>query len=434
MRFPRNYWPQTGNCFVMMPFGKKELHEGRPFDWDEHYKEVIDRAVAEAGMKAIRADEIYGAMPLLDRLWQGIQEAELVIADLTGRSPNVLYEVGLAHVIGKRILILTMYPEDVPVDLGEFVQIRYSAEGRGLLQLDRDLKNNIEAARKNPSAEAMLTPLPGQVGGVSERAPATVIHVTATFATVETKEGRRGFLNAEDFAWNRKPKDLTKVLKVGKELEGAFVADLNGQQRYSLIAHEPNPWSKLEKEFPVGNTFKGIVVNHLPGVGLFVDMRYKIHGFIPEVQVPRDLGPGSEVRAQVERIDPARREVKLRFIDVPEPSRLSGPAWGPFHKGQAFEGTITRVQQDKGFILVQVNDSTAGLLPIARMSQQIRNRFLAQELRPGDHVSVEVVDVDGIRQRLVLRDRRVEGMTTGMPPYPEVSHEPAPNYERALQA
>src|SRR4051812_48320589 len=147
MRFPRNYWPQPGNCFVMMPYGEKELREGRPFNWDEHYKEVIERAVAEVGMRATRADEIYGSMPLLDRLWQGIQEAELVIADLTGRSPNVLYEVGLAHVIGKRILILTMYPDDIPVDLAQFVHIRYSAEGRGLLQLDRDLKNNIEAAR-----------------------------------------------------------------------------------------------------------------------------------------------------------------------------------------------------------------------------------------------------------------------------------------------
>ncbi|HEX3554530.1 MAG TPA: S1 RNA-binding domain-containing protein [Thermoanaerobaculia bacterium] len=418
----------------MMPFGEKELREGRPFNWDEHYKEVIERTVADVGMKAVRADEIYGSMPLLDRLWQGIQEAELVIADLTGRSPNVLYEVGLAHVIGKRILILTMYPDDVPVDLAQFVQIRYSAEGRGLLQFTRDLRNNLEAARQNPSEEAMLTPLPGQGVGGSEDAPATIIHVTPTFAAVETKEGRKGFLNAEDFAWNRKPKDLTKVLKVGKELDGAFVADLNGQQRYSLITHEENPWPKLEKEFPVGNVFKGVVVNHLPGVGLFVDMRYKIHGFIPETQVPRDLGPGSEVRAQVERIDPARREVRLRFIDVPEPSRLSGPAWGPFYRGQAFEGTITRVQQDKGFVLVQVTDNTAGLLPIARMSPQVRSRFLGQELRPGDPMPVEVVEVDGIRQRLVLRDRRIEGVTVGAPSYPEASHGPSVAYEEALPA
>src|SRR6185295_11942936 len=113
-------------------------------------------------------------------------------------------EVGLAHVIGKRILILTMYPDDVPVDLGEFVQIRYSAEGRGLLQFDRDLKNNIEAARKNPYVEAMLTPLPGPAGGSSEEVRATVIHITDKFATVQTKEGRRGFLNAEDLSWTRK--------------------------------------------------------------------------------------------------------------------------------------------------------------------------------------------------------------------------------------
>jgi small subunit ribosomal protein S1 len=432
MRFPRNYWPQQGNCFVMMPFGEKELREGRPFNWDEHYKEVIERTVADLGMKAIRADEIYGAMPLLDRLWQGIQEAELVIADLTGRSPNVLYEVGLAHVIGKRILILTMYPDDVPVDLGEFVQIRYSAEGRGLLQFTRDLRKNLEAARKDPLAEAMLTPLPIP-GGSSENVLATIIHITPTYAAVETKEGRRGFLNAEDYSWIRRPKDITKLLKVGKELNGAFVADLNGQQRYSLIAREENPWPKLEQEFPVGTIFRGIIVSHLPGVGLFVDMKYRIHGFIPETQVPRDLGPGSEVKAQVERIEPARREVRLRFVDIPEPTRLSGPAWGPFYRGQAFDGRITKVQQDRGFVLVQITDSTAGLLPLAKMSPQLRDRFLGQDMRAGDYVSVEVVEVDGIRRRLVLRDRRVEGMTAGAPAHQEVPHEPAA-YEEALPA
>src|SRR5947199_7854977 len=110
-------------------------------------------------MSPMRADGIYGAQPLLEKLWHGIQEAEVIVADLTGRSANVLFEVGLAHVIGKRILFLTMDPEDIPVDLSHFVQIRYSKEGVGLVQLTLELQKHLEAAREQPANEMMLVPL-----------------------------------------------------------------------------------------------------------------------------------------------------------------------------------------------------------------------------------------------------------------------------------
>ncbi len=215
MPFARNCWPQKGNCFVIMPYGVQELRDGQKFDWDEHYKDVIEETVREVGMVPLRADEIYGASTLLERLWKGIQEAEVIIADLTSRSPNVLYEVGLAHVIGKRILILTMYPDDVPVDLGQFVQIQYK-EGRGLLQLTRDLQKNLDAARKEPPAEAMLMPL---IGAGIEEIPARVLSVMPEFATVEARDGRKGFLSVEDFSWTRNPRDLTRVLQTGKEAQ-----------------------------------------------------------------------------------------------------------------------------------------------------------------------------------------------------------------------
>jgi small subunit ribosomal protein S1 len=158
MRFTRDRWPQIGNCFVMMPFGEQRLGDGQIFNWDSHYQEVIRPVIRETGMTPLRADQIYGAEPHLNRLWRGIQEAEVIVADVTGRNSDVFYELALAQAFGKRILILTMNPDDVPVDLGESVPIRYSKEGTGLLRLTRDLRQHIEAARKKPTSEAMLTP------------------------------------------------------------------------------------------------------------------------------------------------------------------------------------------------------------------------------------------------------------------------------------
>ena len=231
MQFTRDRWPQKGKCFVLMPFGEHVLRGGQTFDWDNFYNVVLKAAIKRADMEPLRADGIPGAKPLLDRLWEGIQEAEIIVADLTGQSPNVMFELGLAHVIGKRILILTMDTEDFPVDLGHFVQIRYSNNGLSLVELQNQLQTDLLAARNQPPAENMLMPLPG--GGI-EVVLARVLSVSEEFATVETRDGRRGFLSVGDFSWTRRVKDLTKVLRVGKEVNGAFVVDAKGQQKYSL--------------------------------------------------------------------------------------------------------------------------------------------------------------------------------------------------------
>ncbi len=50
-------------------------------------------------------------------IWKSIREARFILAELTGRNPNVFYEIGLAHAIGKPIILLTRNQEDVPFDL-----------------------------------------------------------------------------------------------------------------------------------------------------------------------------------------------------------------------------------------------------------------------------------------------------------------------------
>lgn len=412
MQFTRDRWPQKGNCFVLMPFGEHVLRDGQKFDWDHLYDVVIKETINQAQMKPLRADGIDGAKPLLERLWEGIQEAEIIVADLTGRSANVMFELGLAHVIGKRILILTMDPDDVPVDLGHFVQIRYSKDGLGLVQLAQQLQRNLLAARNQPPAENMLLPLP--LGGI-EIVPAQVLSVSAEFATVETRDGRRGFLSVGDFSWTRRVKDLTKVLRVGKEVNGAFVVDAKGQQKYSLTFGD-NPWPKLEKEFPVGHVFRGTVVNLLDRVGAFVDMSYGVHGLIPQAHLPREVMNGMDVKARVARIDSANREVSLQFVEVIPQEQAGRPLWGPFHRGQAFEGLVQSVVQDKGFILVRCDhngNDVIGLLHFTKMSPPLKDRFFNGDLRPGEPMSVEVIQVDGLKQRLSFCDRPSPSMDLG---------------------
>lgn len=398
MRFSRDHRPIAGNCFVVMPYGVKKLPNGNDFDWDVHYRDVLAVAISEAGMTPVRADDIYGAQPLIERVWRGIQEAEVVVADLTGRSPNVLYELGLAHVIGKRLILLTMDAEDVPADLAHFVQIRYS-DGRGLLHLHRELIKNLAAARSEPAAEVVLSPMPD---GRIERVPVTVVTVTSELAVIQANDGRKGFLYTDDVSWTRRYPDLTKVpqLQAGESLNGAFVVDVKGELKYSLIAAEENPWPKLESKFQIGIPFAGKIVNRI-AAGAFVRMEGDINGFIPQSQIPTNLSldRGAEVRVTPFRIDSSRREVELRFVGVVEQEK-----WGPYSTGQQFDGTVSRISSVKDFVLVTLPDGFRAILHMANMSDDFRQRLEKGEIRSGSAINVEIMRVDNEQRKLQLRD------------------------------
>ena len=64
-----------------------------------------------------RGDDIFGLNVVMDDVRAAIATADLVIAYLSGQNPNVFYEVGIAHTLGKPVLLLSQAIEDVPFDL-----------------------------------------------------------------------------------------------------------------------------------------------------------------------------------------------------------------------------------------------------------------------------------------------------------------------------
>src|SRR5689334_2479581 len=80
----------------------------------------------EFGVVVERGDASILTKPLIDKIREQIVKADLIIADVSDRNPNVLYEVGLAHALGKPVLFLTQQePEQAPVDIRQFEFIRY---------------------------------------------------------------------------------------------------------------------------------------------------------------------------------------------------------------------------------------------------------------------------------------------------------------------
>lgn len=95
-------------CFVVMPFDSL---------FKIQYERVIRPAIEELGLTCVRGDEIYSKPNVMADIWRSLRRTRLVIAELTGRNANVFYEIGLAHAIGKPIILLTRNEADVPFDL-----------------------------------------------------------------------------------------------------------------------------------------------------------------------------------------------------------------------------------------------------------------------------------------------------------------------------
>ncbi|MDY9925634.1 hypothetical protein [Methanosarcina sp.] len=116
--------------FVLMPFAE---------DFDDIYKLGIKEAAKEVGAYAERVDEQIFTEGILERIFNQINKADVIVADMTGRNPNVFYEVGYAHALGKIVLLLTQKVDDIPFDLKHKQHIIYGNSGSKIQNLRSEL-------------------------------------------------------------------------------------------------------------------------------------------------------------------------------------------------------------------------------------------------------------------------------------------------------
>ncbi len=104
-------------CFIIMPF-------------DSALKNVYDAVATiiqdHCHLDCVRADHIAKSNLITHEIWTHINEARLSIADLTGRNPNVFYELGLAHACRRPVILLAQNSDDVPFDLEALKHIPYN--------------------------------------------------------------------------------------------------------------------------------------------------------------------------------------------------------------------------------------------------------------------------------------------------------------------
>ncbi len=102
-------------CFVIAPIGSLGSDTRRRSD--QVLKYIISPALEPLGYQVTRADMISEPGIITQQIVQRVMDDELVVADLTGRNPNVFYELAVRHLIRKPVILIQQSGEDIPFDV-----------------------------------------------------------------------------------------------------------------------------------------------------------------------------------------------------------------------------------------------------------------------------------------------------------------------------
>jgi hypothetical protein len=102
------------------------------------------RGVAGAtGLRCRRADDMWESPTVMQDVVSLIDRSRVVIADCTGRNPNVFYEIGIAHTLGREVILLTQNDTDIPFDLRHLRYVHYLNNREGLTALSDRLRERL---------------------------------------------------------------------------------------------------------------------------------------------------------------------------------------------------------------------------------------------------------------------------------------------------
>lgn len=114
--------PERDLVSVMMPLAP---------DFDSVYR-AVKAACKDAGLRCLRADDIWEESILIQDIVNLICRSVIVVVDFTQRNPNVMYETGIAHTVGRTVVPISQSVEDLPFDLQHHRTLPYSLTTKGL--------------------------------------------------------------------------------------------------------------------------------------------------------------------------------------------------------------------------------------------------------------------------------------------------------------
>jgi hypothetical protein len=123
--------------FVQIPFRE---------EFNNIYQIGIKNTIESLGMRCEKVDEIKLPNDILQQIYECIRKSDIIISEMTDKSPNVFYETGYAHALEKPTILLAQSATDIPFDLGHFKHIVYNKNN--LIALQQELKEMLLSTRR----------------------------------------------------------------------------------------------------------------------------------------------------------------------------------------------------------------------------------------------------------------------------------------------
>ncbi|HBO84212.1 MAG: 30S ribosomal protein S1 [Deltaproteobacteria bacterium GWC2_42_11] len=252
---------------------------------------------------------------------------------------------------------------------------------------------------------------------VGSKVKGKVVNIVDYGAFIELEEGVEGLIHISDMSW-AKVKHPSQKLKSGDVVE-TLVLDVDQQNKrisLSLKQMEPNPWDTLEQKYPKGSRVKGIVKN-ITDFGVFIGVEHGIDGLVhisdiswKKVKHPSNLfKKGEEVEAVVLNIDRENERFSLGI------KQLENDSWSEIDKryspGMLFKGTVKNITNFGAFVELE-----RGIEGLVHISEIDRSRKKGIDIKVGDEIEIEVLNVDPEEKKMVLSIRRVINPTEKQPP------------------
>lgn len=114
------------DVFVIMPFRE---------NFDYLYHTYIKNVCKSINLTCLRGDDLYTSKSIMQDVWSLIYNSKIVIADCSDKNPNVMYELGIAHTLGKNVILLTQDINDIPFDLRHLRYIQYEYTPQSIEQI-----------------------------------------------------------------------------------------------------------------------------------------------------------------------------------------------------------------------------------------------------------------------------------------------------------
>ena len=125
-------------AFVIMPFADEVANS--------LYNLCTKKICEEFNLICERADEIITPNPIIEDIVKAIEDASIIIADISGKNANVFYELGMSHMLkqNQTIIITKDDYKHTPFDIQHFRIIRYENTISGKEKYEKELRTMLK--------------------------------------------------------------------------------------------------------------------------------------------------------------------------------------------------------------------------------------------------------------------------------------------------